>query len=85
MDADYGYAGWLMTSSGGEARLETIEIPLLQYALADHLDVPADEVTIGVYSFAEQFVALRACDGPELETAKDDYFRLLRELQLTIE
>lgn len=77
-----GYAAWVMTQASAVERLGSIEPVLIQFAVADHLNVPTDDVAVGMYGFQERFVGLSSADAAEIQNALAEFWRLLRALGL---
>ena len=73
-----GYAAWLMRSRGAEDWDRELCMPLVQRALEDALGVPSSEISIGIYSFEEQFVALCSYSESEINQAYSDLAALLK-------
>lgn len=76
-----GYAAWLIRSRGVDDWFHELRMPLIQGTVSESiLKVPVSEVSIGIYSFAEQFVDLRSYSQPEIDQAYSKLADLLREL-----
>lgn len=76
-----GYAAWLMRIREPEGWFNELRMPLLQGALACNvLQVPVNEISIGIYSFEERFVALRCFTQSEISQAHAILGDLFRQM-----
>jgi hypothetical protein len=57
-------------------------MPLIREALAQEMDVTADEVAVGVYAFREKTVEHTRYSATEIERAHSSLEELLRRLSL---
>jgi hypothetical protein len=72
-----GYTVWLFSEETKDWSSQ-LRLPLIQFAYAEALSAPADELKIGIYDFstAEQWV--RSFTDDEISTARASLSRLLR-------
>lgn len=76
-----GYAAWLMKSREPEGWEQQLRMPLIQDTVALLLNVPIEEVQVGIYSFVEKFVASRVYTGREIQGSYSTLANLLKEME----
>ncbi|MBN1316516.1 MAG: hypothetical protein JXA42_13655 [Anaerolineales bacterium] len=78
---DGGYAAWLFRSRNYEDWFNELRMPLIQGTLATTiLNVPLNEVKIGIYSFDERFVESRCYTNEEIGNAFHVLYSLLEQV-----
>lgn len=80
--APSGFAGWIFLSGDTRGWRDDPRMPLIQEALAQEMDVMADEVIVGVYAFRERSVEQTSYSAAEIEAAHSSLEELLRRLRL---
>lgn len=80
--APSGFTGWIFLSGDTRGWRDDPRMPLIQEALAQEMDVTADEVTVGVYAFRERSVEQTSYSAAEIEAAYSSLEELLRRLRL---
>lgn len=75
-----GYAAWLFKSREPEGWEEQLQMPLIQDTVAQLLNVPIDEVQVGLYAFQEMSVASRVYTRREIDRSHTVLANLLREM-----
>jgi hypothetical protein len=75
-----GYAAWLFRSKKYQNWSNELQMPLTQLSVANKLNVPSHEITIGIYSFEEKFVDEHKYTQEEIDTAYQRLTNLLTAL-----
>ena len=76
-----GYAAWIFRNRDSLDWTNEFSMPLIQYELANRiLQVPENEIAIGIYSFPERVIAQHCYSTQELNEAKHRFENLLRTL-----
>lgn len=75
-----GYAGWVFLSGHAGAWREDLRMPLIQSVLAEKMDVPADEVVVGVYALGERTAELTSYSDTEIAATRSSLRELVRQL-----
>lgn len=77
-----GFAGWIFLSGDTRGWRDDPRMPLIQEALAQEMDVTADEVTVGVYGFRARAIEQTSYSVSEIAAARRSLKNLLQELNL---
>lgn len=76
-----GYAAWLFRSKAGTGWADELRMPILQHVLANQiLNVPLDEIRVGIYAFQDQWADSRCYSEAEAEAAYGGFENLLARL-----
>lgn len=79
-----GYIAWLFRNRNYDGWKEEFCMPLIQYALANQiLNVPSDDISIGIYSFTEEYIDQHCYSQVNIQDAKSNFEKLLISLGLT--
>lgn len=77
-----GYAAWLFRYKDPENWRNELRMPLTQLAVSQKLNVPSDEITVGIYSFREMLVEERCFSREDILNATAKLAHLITQLEL---
>lgn len=76
-----GYAGWRLLSGDGRGWRRELRMPLSQEALARKMNVPIDEIIVGVYAFRSRSVEHASYSATEVREAHLSLERIVERLR----
>lgn len=76
-----GYAGWMLLSGNGRGWRRELRMPLSQEALARKMNVPIDEIIVGVYAFRSRSVEHTSYSATEVGEAHLFLKRIVERLR----
>jgi hypothetical protein len=75
-----GYAGWILLSGDGRGWRQELRMPLSQEALARKMNVPINEIIVGVYAFRSRSVEHMSYSATEVREAHSSLERIVQRL-----